>query len=82
MKQLGGTLSELYGLFVDDGRFALSILVWIGIVWLLLPRLNLGPDWDGVALFAGLAVILIEGAVRRACGQHVQGHHPMGPRQG
>ncbi|HTU54047.1 MAG TPA: hypothetical protein VMF62_08760 [Acetobacteraceae bacterium] len=66
MRRIGGVLRELSGLFVDDGRFALSIVVWIGVVWLLLPRLGLGPAWEGVVLFTGLAAILLESAWRQA----------------
>ncbi len=69
MKGLGRIVSEMVGLFVDDGRFALAILAWIGVVWKLLPRLGLAPEGDGVALFAGLAAILLEGAWRRARGR-------------
>ncbi|HUC19296.1 MAG TPA: hypothetical protein VMA37_16580 [Acetobacteraceae bacterium] len=75
MKWLGTALRELAGLFVEDGSFAVAILAWLGIVWLLLrfglPRdwaRDWGRDWAGVALFAGLAVILIESAWRRARG--------------
>ena len=66
MRRIGFVLRELFGLFADDGRFALSIVVWIGIVWLVLPRLGLGRAWEGVALFAGLAAILLESTRRRA----------------
>jgi hypothetical protein len=69
VKRLRGILAQVYGLFVDDGRFALAILAWIGVVWKVLPWLGLAPEWAGVALFAGLAVILLEGAWRRAGGQ-------------
>ena len=58
--------SEFIGLFVDDGLLAVVILVWIGAAWLLLPRLGLPADWLSSILFIGLAVILLESAVRRA----------------
>jgi hypothetical protein len=66
VRRLRFILAELYGLFVDDGRFALAILAWIGFVWKILPWLGLAPWAAGPALFAGLAVILFEGAWRRA----------------
>jgi hypothetical protein len=66
MRWLKAVLGEIFGLFVDDGRFSLAILVWVGAVWLLLPLLNMPPTWNGVILFAGLAVILVESALRRA----------------
>jgi len=57
---------EIFGLFVDDGSFAIAIIVWLGIVWLLLPRLGDFSRWNSVILFAGLACILVESTLRRA----------------
>ncbi len=59
---------KLLGLFVDDGSFALAILAWLLLAGLALPRLGLGAGWQGPVLFAGLAVILVLGAARRARG--------------
>lgn len=54
---------EIWGLFVDDLGLAIASLVWIVLVWL-------GAQWLGPAagpsLFAGLAVILLTSALRRA----------------
>lgn len=55
---------EVFGLFVDDGSFAISIIVWLGIVWLLLPHLAVFSWWNGPILFAGLAYILVESTLR------------------
>ena len=66
MRWLKAVISEVFGLFVDDGRFSLAIIVWVGAVWLVLPRLNILPAWNGVILFVGLAVILVESALHRA----------------
>ncbi|AUD00218.1 hypothetical protein QU42_03205 [Bradyrhizobium sp. UASWS1016] len=55
---------ELYGLFVDDGSFAITIVVWLGVAWLVLPWLIPGSAWGGAILFAGLAVILTESVWR------------------
>lgn len=57
---------EVFGLFVDDGSFAISIIVWLGIVWLLLPHLAVFSWWNGTILFAGLACILVESTLRYA----------------
>ncbi len=56
-------LREVLGLFVDDGAFALAILAWIGIDWLLAGSLHLGTA-ASVLLFVGLAVILLESTTR------------------
>jgi hypothetical protein len=61
--------SELIGLFVDDGNFALSMLIWLIACGLVLPRLGLPSFLPPVILFAGLAVILARTALRRAGSQ-------------
>lgn len=66
MRGLGIVWSELIGLFVDDGTFAVAILAWLCVCWLLLPRLTLSPAWPPLILFAGLVLILVESAARRA----------------
>jgi hypothetical protein len=50
---------EIFGLFVDDGRFALSILVWLAAVAWLQPILPVPSQWRGAMLFAGLALALV-----------------------
>ena len=66
MQWIKTCLHEIYGLFVDDVSFAVSILVWL-ILIATLGRLKLLPSpWIGPMLFAGLAGILIESAVRYA----------------
>lgn len=64
MNALRTIAREVFGLFVDDGSFAFLILVWLGLTGWLLPHLGWLPRWQGVVLFAGLAVILMESAVR------------------
>ena len=66
MRWLRTIWRELFGLFVDDASFAVAILAWVGAVWLLLPHLGLPRAAQGPILFAGLAAILVESAVRRA----------------
>jgi hypothetical protein len=66
MRWLKTVLAEILGLFVDDISFALAIIIWLGIFRLGLPRLNLPAAWNAVVLFAGLATILVESALRRA----------------
>ena len=66
MHWLKALIFEIIGLFVDDGRLALSVIVWLGIEGWGLPRLNLPSIYHGMILSAGLAVILVESAVRSA----------------
>lgn len=66
MSWLKSIFAEIYGLFVDDGSFAIAILVWLALLWLVLPHLPVAGAWHGVILFAGLVAILLESALRRA----------------
>jgi hypothetical protein len=63
MGWMAGIAREIWGLFVDDLGLAVAILVWVGLVWL--GARWLGPA-AGPALFAGLALILVTSALRRA----------------
>jgi hypothetical protein len=63
-------LRVVWGLFVDDGLFALSILIWLGVGWVL-PRFGLQPVLACVLFAVGLAVLLTVSAVRRAGQLHV-----------
>ena len=43
MRWIATVVREIFGLFVDDGSFALAVLVWIGVVCLpSFPRWMLG----------------------------------------
>ena len=66
MRWIKAIARELFGLFVDDGSFAIAIIVWLGVTWLLSRNFLSGAGWGGVVLFAGLAVILLWSAMRRA----------------
>ena len=66
MQTLKTIWDEVLGLFVDDPWFAVAILVWLAVVWLLAGHAGLAPAWSAIALFAGLAAILIESATRAA----------------
>jgi hypothetical protein len=56
---------EVWGLFVEDGSFAAAILAWV-VIAAVGMRVVAAASWTGPALFAGLAVILIESVVRFA----------------
>ncbi|MCY0388420.1 TMEM165/GDT1 family protein [Robbsia sp. Bb-Pol-6] len=50
--------NELFGLFVDDARFAGGIVVWVLIGWFLEGRITFGVHADGVCFAMGLLGIL------------------------
>jgi hypothetical protein len=56
-------VQEVFGLFVDDGNFALAILAWLGVAGFVLPRVRIAAP-DGILLFAGLVFILVESVTR------------------
>jgi hypothetical protein len=64
MSWIRSIVREVLGLFVDDGSFAIAIVVWLGVAVLLLPLIAAHKHWAGPALFGGLAVILIESVMR------------------
>jgi len=66
MTWLKTIVDEVFGLFVDDGSFAVAIIVWLGLAWLVLPHIGLSSEAKGPVLFVGLAAILLESTARRA----------------
>ena len=69
MRWLKSIAREILGLFVDDGSFALAILLCLALAVALLPRIAPSASWTGPTLFAGLALILIESTLRYARGK-------------
>lgn len=63
MGWIQSVVREIYGLFVDDGSFALALLVWM-IVACAGSRLLHASHWGGLVLFGGLAALLAESALR------------------
>jgi hypothetical protein len=66
MRWLGTILNELFGLFVDDGSFAITIIAWLGVTWILSLHILANIQWSGIVLFGGLVAILVESATRGA----------------
>lgn len=66
MRALKKILREILGLFVDDGSFALWIVVWLLVVWQVLPRIAVPRTLQGLILVAGLAALLIGSVWRHA----------------
>lgn len=59
-------LKEVYGLFVEDGRYAVSIVLWVLLAALVLPHLPALGHWRGPLLLTGLLLLLIENVLRTA----------------
>jgi hypothetical protein len=66
MSWLKTIIQEVVSLFVDDGAFALAIVIWLGLVGLLAWRVETARGWAGLALVVGLVVVLGESVQRRA----------------
>lgn len=71
MHWIRNILREVLGLFVDDGRFAVAILVWLGVVRLVLSHLAFMRNKMGIILFVGLGIILIENTIRYSRGKEL-----------
>lgn len=66
MLWLRSVVREILGLFVDDGSFAIVLLVWAGVVAFVLAHVFARAHWLGPVFFAGLALILVESVLRAA----------------
>ena len=64
MKWLNNIFREVFGLFVDDGSFALAILLWLAVIRWATLYLKIRSGITAVILFAGLALILAESVTR------------------
>lgn len=66
MKWLRTIGREFCGLFIEDGRFAVAILAWLSLMWILHPHLSLPTGWRAPLLLIGLLAILFESVLRRS----------------
>lgn len=66
MLWLKAIFNEIVGLFVEDGSFAIAILAWLALLWVVLPHLPIVSAWRAMILFVGLIAILIDSALRQA----------------
>jgi hypothetical protein len=64
MRWLQAIAREVASLFVEDGSFAVAILVWLALAVGVMPRFAPAARWGGPVLVAGLAVILVESVLR------------------
>ena len=66
MSAIGRTLSELWGLFVEDASFTIAIALCVLLAWLIFPVLAIRPQWRGAGMFVLLAIALVENVWRSA----------------
>jgi hypothetical protein len=66
MNALTSAVMEVWGLFVEDASFTVAIVVCLAFAWLVMPALNVSPQWRGAILFILLGVALIENVWRTA----------------
>ncbi|HEX6118489.1 MAG TPA: hypothetical protein VFZ03_03495 [Dongiaceae bacterium] len=66
MSALMAVLKELWSLFVDDGRLALALVIWVAVGGIGLPLSLIPPAWDAPALFVGCVIILVFNVMRSA----------------
>ncbi len=64
MKWLRTIAHEVLGLFVDDGSFAVAIVVWLVILKMLILHSTHAAHGGGFILFGGLAAILAQSVLR------------------
>ena len=66
MKLIRATLAELLGMFIDDGRLALTLVALIAVVTLLVKAAGIAPLAGGLLLLAGCILLLLESVYRDA----------------
>jgi hypothetical protein len=66
MRALVTAVQEVYGLFVEDGSYAIAIICWLAVVGFLFPHIPGSASWRGPVFFAGMGAIMIESVVRAA----------------
>ena len=66
MTVIRAAIAELIGMFIDDGRLALTLVALIAIVTLLVKLAGIGGLAGGLLLLAGAIGLLIESVYRDA----------------
>ncbi len=66
MKALMTAVTEIFGLFVEDGSLAIGILVWVAVAAFVFPQISGSEAWRSPVLFAGLVALLVENIWRSA----------------
>ena len=66
MNVITTALKEVYGLFVEDGSYAVGILIWLFLSALVLPHIPALGQWRGPLVFTGMLALLAENVLRTA----------------
>ena len=66
MKAVVTAVTEVFGLFVEDGSLAIGILVWVGLAAFVFPLIPGSSGWHAPVLFTGLVILLVENVWRSA----------------
>ena len=66
MTVIRAAIAELIGMFIDDGRLALTLVALIAIVTLLVKLAGIGGLAGGLLLLAGAIGLLVESVYRDA----------------
>jgi hypothetical protein len=59
-------ITEVFGLFVEDGSLAIGILVWLAVAAFVFPLIAGSDTWRAPVLFVGLVALLVENVLRSA----------------
>lgn len=66
MNVITTALKEVYGLFVEDGSYAVGILIWLLLAALVLPHVPALGQWRAPLVFVGMLLLLVENVLRTA----------------
>jgi hypothetical protein len=64
MHVIPAAISEIWHLFVEDVPFAVAIVLWPCLIWLLDRRMELAGTIGATMLAIGMVVILVAGTLR------------------
>ncbi len=66
MKALVTALQEVYGLFVEDGSYAIAIILWLAAAAFVFPHIPSAAPGAARLYSPGMAAIMLESVVRAA----------------
>ena len=73
MSALLAAVRQLWGLLVDDGSLAGTLVIWCAGAGFVLPRLIPFSDWNAPILFVGCVAILFANIMLTAWGHSLRG---------